>query len=185
MSKAIIIHGAISAGKTKICLELLQKAKELRIRVEGVISPRVFEGESLIGYDCLQASTSETFPLVRLKEHAVGSDWFHFGGLMYAFSTEGFERANNILIRASREMTPSTLIFVDEFGRLEDKGQGLHRGASAVASKLAEGGVAVLTCRSDLVESVCDLLGRGAPDAVVLDAGDAGSAWEIVRAALG
>jgi len=185
MSKAIIIHGAIGAGKTKTCLELVHKAKELGIRVEGVISPRVFEGESLIGYDCQQSSTGEAFPLVRLKEHKVGLDWFHFGGLMYAFSTEGFERANNILIRASIKMTPSTIIFVDEFGRLEDKGQGFHRGASAVASKFAEGGVAVFTCRSDLVESVCDLLGRGAPDAVVLDAGDAGSAWEIVRAALG
>jgi nucleoside-triphosphatase THEP1 len=185
MSKAIIIHGAIGAGKTKTCLDLVHKAKDFGIRVEGVISPRVFEGESLIGYDCRQVSSREAFPLVRLKGHTMGLDWFHFGGLMYAFSTEGFERANNILIRASIEMTPSTLIFVDEFGRLEDKGQGLHRGASAVASKLAEGGVAVLTCRSDLVESVCDLLGRGAPDAVVLDAGDVGSAWEIVRAILG
>jgi len=153
--------------------------------VEGIISPRVFEEESLIGYDCQRVPTGETFPLVRLKEYAVGSDWFHFGGLMYAFSTGGFERANAILVRASREMTPSTLVFVDEFGRLEDKGQGLHRGASAVASKLAKGGVAVITCRSDLVESVYDLLGRGAPDAVILDAGDAGSAWDIVRAALG
>jgi len=152
--------------------------------VEGIISPRVFEEESLIGYDCQKVSTGKAFPLVRLKEYAVGSDWFHFGGMMYAFSTGGFERANNILMRASIEMTPSTLIFVDEFGRLEDKGQGFHRGASAVASKLAEGGVAVLTCRSDLVESVCDLLGRGAPDAAVLDAGDAGSAWESIRAAL-
>jgi nucleoside-triphosphatase THEP1 len=185
MSKAIIIHGAIGAGKTKTCLDLVHKAKDFGIRVEGVISPRVFEGESLIGYDCRQVSSREAFPLVRLKGHTMGLDWFHFGGLMYAFSTEGFERANNILIRASIEMTPSTLIFVDEFGRLEDKGQGLHRGASAVASKLAEGGVAVLTCRSDLVESVCDLLGRGAPDAVVLEAGDSGSAWDIVRAALG
>lgn len=185
MSKAIIIHGAIGAGKTKTCLDLVHKAKDFGIRVEGVISPRVFEGESLIGYDCRQVSSREAFPLVRLKGHTMGLDWFHFGGLMYAFSTEGFERANNILIRASIEMTPSTLIFVDEFGRLEDKGQGLHRGASAVASKLAEGGVAVFTCRSDLVESVCDLLGRGAPDAVVLDAGDVGSAWEIVRAILG
>ena len=185
MSKAIIIHGAIGAGKTKTCLDLVHKAKDFGIRVEGVISPRVFEGESLIGYDCRQVSSREAFPLVRLKGHAMGLDWFHFGGLMYAFSTEGFERANNILIRASIEMTPSTLIFVDEFGRLEDKGQGLHRGASAVASKLAEGGVTVLTCRSDLVESICDLLGRGAPDAVVLDAGDVGSAWEIVRAILG
>ena len=153
--------------------------------MEGVVSPRVFEGESLIGYDCQQVSTGEAFPLVRLREHAAGSDWVHFGGLKYAFSTEGFERANDILIRASRERTPSTLVFIDEFGRLEDKGQGLHRGASAVASKLAEGGVAVLTCRSDLVESACDLLGRGAPDAAVLDAGDAVSAWESIRAALG
>ncbi|MCW3988464.1 MAG: nucleoside-triphosphatase [Candidatus Bathyarchaeota archaeon] len=184
MSKAIIIHGAIGAGKTKTCLELVHKAKDWGIRVEGVISPRVFEGESLIGYDCRQVSSGEAFPLVRLKEYAVGLDWFHFGGMMYAFSTGGFERANNILMRASIEMTPSTLIFVDEFGRLEDKGRGLHSGVSAVASKLTEG-VAVLTCRSDLVESVCDLLGRGASDAVVLDAGEAGSAWEIVRATLG
>ncbi len=185
MSKAIIIHGAISAGKTRTCLELVHKAKEGGIRVEGVVSPRIFEGESLIGYDCQQVSTGEAFTLVRLKEHTVGSDWFHFGGLKYAFSTKGFERTNDILIRASREMTPSTIVFIDEFGRLEDKGLGFHRGASAVASKLAEGGAAVLTCRSDLVESACDLFGRGSPDAAVMDAGDSGSAWEIVRAALG
>jgi len=185
MSKSIIIHGAIGAGKTRTCLELAHKAKDLGIRLEGVISPRVFEGERLIGYDCQRVSSGEAFPLVRLKDHAVGPDWFHFGGLMYAFSGEGFERANDILIRASRKMTPSTLIFVDEFGRLEGEGHGVHRGASAIASRLKEGGVAVFTCRSNLVESVQDLLERGFPDAVVLDAGDAGSAWELILAALG
>ena len=185
MSKTIIIHGAIGAGKTRTCLELVNKANDSGIRVDGVISPRVFEGESLVGYDCQRVSSGEAFPLVRLKEHADGPDWFRFGGLMYAFSAEGFERANDILIQASKEMTPSTLVFVDEFGRLEAEEHGFYRGASSVAAMLEEGGVAVYTCRSNLVDSVQDLLGRGAPDAVVLEAGDTGSAWEIIRAVLG
>jgi len=185
MSKTIIIHGEIGAGKTRTCLELASKAKDLGIRVDGVISPRVFEGESLVGYDCQQVSMGETFPLVRFTEHAAGPGWFHFGGLMYAFSTEGFELANEILIQASKEMAPSTLVFVDEFGRLEDKGHGFYRGASAIASRLGEGGVVVFACRSNIVDSVLELLGRGAPDAVVLDAGDTGSAWEIIRTVFG
>jgi len=185
MSKAIIIHGEIGAGKTSACLELVSKANDLGIRVDGVISPRVFKGKKLIGYDCQQILRGETFLLVRLTEHADGPDWFHFGGLRYAFSTEGFERANDILIQTSKEMNPSTLVFVDEFGRLEDKGHGFHRGASAIASRLEAGGVIVFTCRSNLVDSVLDLLGRGAPDVVVLVVGDSVSAWDIIRAVLG
>lgn len=126
--------------------------------VAGVLSLRAVENGDLIGYDILNVTSGQRFAVARLRETSNDSDWFVFGKLIYAFSTIGFQRANEILTCSAENMDCRTLVFIDEFGRLEKNGLGLYPGAIKVAEKLREGGVAVFTCRTDLVEAVDELL---------------------------
>jgi nucleoside-triphosphatase THEP1 len=126
--------------------------------VAGVLGLRVVENGDLIGYDILDVTSGQRFAVARLRETFNDSDWFVFGKLIYAFSTTGFQRANEILTCSAVNMDCRILVFVDEFGRLEKNGLGLYQGAIKVAEKLREGGVAVFTCRTDLVEVVEKLL---------------------------
>lgn len=180
MSTGIIIHGPIGAGKTMTCLELVERAGASGIPVRGVVSPRVYEGETLTGYDCLQVATGDRFPLVRLRGEVKGPGWFDFRNLKYSFSSEGFNCANHVLLEASHRLRPSEVVFVDEFGRLEADGRGLFRGASAVVSSLEEGDVPVFSCRSDLLGVVRRLLGKGVEEIGVVEAEDLEEAWSLV-----
>ncbi|MGD2142523.1 MAG: nucleoside-triphosphatase, partial [Candidatus Bathyarchaeota archaeon] len=91
MPGGIIVHGPIGAGKTLTCLELVKKARASGLLVEGIVSPRAFEEEEIIGYDCLSVATMKRFPLVRIRERAYGKEWFTFSNIKYYFSSEGFE----------------------------------------------------------------------------------------------
>jgi nucleoside-triphosphatase THEP1 len=158
LSTAILLNGPIGSGKTKTCLAILEKTSVERTPVGGVISPRVFLDGQLIGYDCLDPGSGEAFPLVRLRDEVDAPDWFTFRRLKYAFSSRGFEKANEILVRTAELMNPSMLVFVDEFGRLEEAGLGLYQGALKVSEALSAGGTAVFTCRDNLVGTVRGLV---------------------------
>ncbi|MBS7638590.1 hypothetical protein KEJ49_06920 [Candidatus Bathyarchaeota archaeon] len=158
MPVIILIMGAVRKGKTTACLELAERCRRRGLKVYGLVSPRFFLEGRLVGYDCLDLSSHVSFPLVRLKEVVEGPDWFHFGGLRYAFSTSGFERANSILLSSSEALDRSSIIFVDEFGRLEAAGQGLLPGVLRLADRLKKGGLAVFTCRPELQGSLRKLV---------------------------
>jgi nucleoside-triphosphatase THEP1 len=160
MSCAIIVHGAVGSGKTRACLELVERARAKGIPIGGVLSVRVYQDEELIGYDCLDLTSRDVFPLARLRGRVNGPDWFVFGSLIYAFSVQGFERANSILIHSAEALSHSSIVFIDEFGRLERAGLGIYPGALRVAEKLSVGGVAVFACRTDVVDAV-EALTRG------------------------
>jgi len=161
MSCAIVIQGAIGSGKTRACLRLAERARSEGLEAGGVICTRVFEGGGLIGYDGLDPASGESFPLSRLRNTVDGLGWFGFGNLIYSFSSEGFTRANGILKACADGWERLNIVFIDEFGRLERAKLGLYTGASMVAESLKKGGIAVFTCRSDLVGSVEEfLMGR-------------------------
>ena len=184
MSCAIIIYGPIGSGKTKTCLELVDRARTEGVTLCGIISPRVFVDGDLIGYDCLNLASGETFPLVRLRDEVDGHDWLIHGELKYAFHILGFERANKILMLSAKVLNRPTLTFVDEFGRLEKVGKGLHLGVMEVSEALSEGGVAVFTCRSDLIGYVEELV-RGKVSIVLKqEPGDVDLLWQLIMAKL-
>ena len=181
VSCAIIVYGPIGSGKTCTCLSLAEMARAEGLPAGGILSPRVYRGGELVGYDGLDPSTGEVFPLVRLRSRVEGSEWFVFGRLRYAFSTPGFERANLILTRSAEEMSRLSIVFVDEFGRLEGSNRGIYAGASRVAEALREGGVSVFTCRGDMVQAVEGLL-RGRAQAVLRrEPGGAEAMWRFIR----
>ncbi len=180
MSCAIILQGQIGSGKTKTCLELVERAKAEGVSTGGVISPRVFIDGGLVGYDGLEPTSGEVFPLARLRERAEGQGWFSHGGMIYLFSAPGFERANEALRLSVEDPGRPMLIFVDEFGRLEDAGVGLHPGASRVSEALKGGIVSVYTCRTNLISAVERLLQGKAEETHVVEPRDADTLWGLI-----
>lgn len=181
ISCAFIVYGPIGSGKTCTCLSLAEIARSEGLTVGGILSPRVYHGGELVGYDGLDPSTGEVFPLVRLRSRVGGTDWFIFGQLRYAFSAPGFERANRILTQSAKEINRLSIVFVDEFGRLEGSNLGIHAGASRVAEALRDGGVSVFTCRGDMIQTVEGLL-RGRAQAVFRrEPGGAEAMWRFVQ----
>ncbi len=185
MSCAIIVHGRIGGGKTTTCLRLAERARGRGMKTLGLLSMRVLEGGEVVGYDAVDVGTGDIFPLVRLTGTVEGDDWFGFGGLKFSFSSKGFERANKILAGAAERMDGETLVFVDEYGRIEAEGLGIHPGAVGVAEALQRGGAAVFPCRTDMVGAVRGLVAGRAGDVHVFEAGDPEEIWRNVEALLG
>lgn len=181
MSMAVLITGAIGEGKTTACLELAERCRRGGFKVYGIVSPRAFQDGALIGYDCLDISSREEFPLVRLKKVVEGLDWFHFKGLKYAFSTIGFERANSILLRSSEALDRLSVIFIDEFGRLEAAGRGLLPGILNVVERIRRGGIAVFTCRPELRGSLEKLLEDEKINFLYYTPADLEEAWVMIQ----
>jgi len=181
MSCAIVVHGAIGSGKTKTCLRLAERANREEVAVRGIITLRQFQKGELIGYDCQEVASGKMFPLVRLRENVEGPDWFEFGGLKYAFSVQGFERANEVLARSAQDLSRNAIVFVDEFGRLERAGLGLYKGARRVAEGLGDGGVAVFSCHTDTVEMVEGLVHNHAQAVLRFEPGDTDLLWLTIK----
>jgi nucleoside-triphosphatase THEP1 len=184
MSCAIVLHGAIGSGKTCTCLRLVERARSEGVPVDGVITLRLFQEGKLIGYDCQSVASGEVFPLVRPREMVRSLDWFRFGDLKYAFSVQGFKRANEILVRSTQRPSRGSIIFIDEFGRLERAGMGLYEGARKVAEGLSVGGITVFACRTDTVDVVKSLVGGNAQSILKFEPGDAEPLWLTIKKCL-
>jgi len=160
---------------------LAERARAENIPVGGILSIRVYKDGELIGYDGLDPSSGIVFPLARLRGMVVGSDWFIFNHLIYAFSTQGFELANRILKRSAEALNLPSIVFVDEFGRLERARLGIHPGAVRVAESLRDEGIVIFACRTDMVGAVEGLV-RGKVQYVFRqEPGDVEALWRSIR----
>ena len=152
MSGIIFVNAGVGKGKTKSCLHLVKRAREDGVGVGGIVSPRVFSGTRLVGYDAIDCATGRMFPLARIHAPENDPDWFTFGHLGYFFSRMGFVRANEILCKTAQSPNSPPVMIVDEVGRLEMKGEGLYSGLMDVVDNLVGGeSVVVLSCRSDVL----------------------------------
>ena len=66
--KIIILTGDIQSGKTSLCQELAQKAKEEGIKLAGLLSPGVFHEGKKNGIDVINLNNWEQLHLAVLKE---------------------------------------------------------------------------------------------------------------------
>ena len=167
----LIIHGPIGGGKTARALELAEMARGKGLRVMGVASLRVVEGGETVAYDGLDLASGARFPLVLLGERAASPDWEQLGPWKYAFSAQGFSRANRLLAEAASKMDERSLVVVDEYGHIEGLGRGLYLGLVKVIGALGGGGHLVVTCRTDKVDPLLRLLAGREQRALVLEAG--------------
>lgn len=183
MSNVVLVHGHIGSGKTSTCIELVERLRSMEMNIRGVLSRRVYQKGDLIGYDCLDVSSDQLFPLVRLRSKVCGLDWFRFRELKYVFSTRGFKQANSILTRRSKQLDKTPIVFIDEFGWLERKGLGLYPGIVRVVESL-NGSIAIITCRTDLVEVVKGLLRGRVKNVCKCEAGDSEKLWNMIQGSI-
>jgi len=184
MSCVVIVFGEIGSGKTTACLKLAERATTMHIPIGGILSARIYRDGELIGYDGLEPASNTAFPLVRLKNRAVGPDWFTFGHLKYSFSKKGFERANDILMSSAQILDHPSIVFVDEFGRLEKARSGIYPGAARITESLGGRGVVIFACRTDMVDVVEGLV-KGRVDCIFRqEPMDVESLWQRVRGCL-
>jgi nucleoside-triphosphatase THEP1 len=184
MSRVIIVYGPIGSGKTTTCLELAERARS-DFTMAGVITKRVFVGEDVVGYDCTDVSSGEVFPLVRLAGDLDDPDWLPLYLEKFVFSMSGFQRANEVLRTSVASFGLPRLIFVDEFGRLEARGEGLLRGVEGVMGDLRGSDVAVVTCRTNLLSIVEEMARGSGHEAHACQPGDSDELWAHIEEALG
>jgi nucleoside-triphosphatase THEP1 len=156
--RALIIHSPIGGGKTARALELAERAREKNLHVMGVASLRMMEEGETVAYDGLDLASGARFPLVLLVDRADSSDWVKLGPWKYAFSEQGFSRANRLLAEAASKMDERSLVVVDEYGHIEKLGCGLYPGLVKVVEALGRGGRLAVTCRTDKVDPLLRLL---------------------------
>jgi len=181
MSLAVIVQGPIGSGKTETCRELSDLVRAKGYRVGGVLCPRAFSDEEMVGYDAVEPASGERWPLARLCGLVEGPGWFSHGRLIFSFSKEGLERANRCLASSAAEMGAGSFVFVDEFGRLEMARAGIYEGARKAAGGLVRGGVAVFLCRADCVDAVSELVRGRAGRTLVFEPGDAYAIWDGLK----
>ena len=181
MRCAVILHAPIGGGKTRTAEVAAGRARADGIKVMGVLSMRIPDTDGGDPrYEILELDTGLRVPLVKPICMGSNGDWESLGNPRFAFSREGFSRANLALQRAAEGMREGAVVFVDEYGRLESERKGVYPGAVAVADSLRQGGVAVYLCRGDKVAEVTELVKGKATRTFALEAGDSDALLRII-----
>ena len=127
VSKITLLTGEIQSGKTNLCLDVIDIAREEGFRLGGVVSPGVFLKGKKTGIDVLD---------IRSRERRRLADNLGEGGLelttqRWAFRLDAVSWGNQILKNA----VPCDLLVIDELGPLEfNRGEGWVNGFKTVAS---------------------------------------------------
>ncbi len=148
-NKLILWTGARHSGKTTSAVELVEKVRNEGFEVCGLLSPCVhFEGE-LVGYDVLDLRTNHRAPLARCKTSNSYAGPFNF-------ITEGLKLGNSALSKEVVE--PADLVIVDEFGKLELKGQGWRKNVDSLL--ILCDAIILLVVRRELADAVRQLYAK-------------------------
>lgn len=143
MAEIILITGNLESGKTNLCLDLFQAARESGFRVGGVVSPAVFEEDKKTAIDVLDLKSGFRKRLAALGAHQQTG----LETKRWSFFPEVVDWANQRLL----ESVPCDLLIVDELGPLEfQRGEGWMNGFSALES--GEYQLAFVVIRPSLVE---------------------------------
>ena len=141
--RCIIIQGEIGAGKTRLAERLVTKLRKRGLKVGGIISPRILDGEDTIGYRVLDIETGKEVPFATLNPPGVSIGKFYLSEDAIAFARAAIESA----------IATDQIVFLDEVGRLELDGKG-H--ADALRMLLRSGAIPVLLVRTKFVEAVVE-----------------------------
>ncbi len=148
MNSVEVISGPIGGGKTTAAFKVVEKARERDIEVAGILAPRRFHGEKVVGYDIVDIATGEKALWMTAVED--GGDIGRFRILKQGALLAGraFNRA--LLQRGG-------FFVIDEVGRLELTGKGhswvLDRTDECKADYM------ILLVRDELVDAVAEKWG--------------------------
>lgn len=172
LSVRLIVTGERGGGKTLFCRALVEAARAHPgpPEIAGVISPRVYEGEVQVGIEAEDLRTGERRLLARRRaadEPAAGE-----ATRLWRFDPGALAWGDEVLASA----VPCGVLVVDELGPLEfEEGRGWLAGLTAVDSGAFR--AAVVVVRPRLLAPAR----RRWPDALVVEAADAGKAVEEGR----
>jgi len=128
-TKIIFLTGNPGEGKTTLLNSILQPLREHGIRIGGILAPSVSAEGRREGYDLQDLHTDLRFPLCR----RVGLDDDIQTGPYY-FLESSLREGNKVLNELSND--DHDLIFLDEVGPLEMKGEGWLPGITAMLYNL-------------------------------------------------
>ncbi|MEA3238257.1 MAG: nucleoside-triphosphatase [Candidatus Bipolaricaulota bacterium] len=146
--RCIVIHGQIGAGKTRLAQRLAAALEKHKIRVGGIISPRIVDGVETIGYRVRDLDTGEEQSLAALNPPGIPIGKFYLSEDALLFARTAIEHA----------AATAQVVFLDEVGRLELTGQG-H--APALRALLRSEAIHVLFVRTTFVEHIIEKFGIG------------------------
>lgn len=170
MNQVLIIHGEIASGKTRRGEQVSNRARVNGYKVRGILSKRAMKGGKTIGYDMVDLESGETMPMVYMKNEVSGDDWKPLRG-PFLYNEETFREANSLLTEAAYGMDARTLVVVDEYGHLEERGFGVYPGLRTVAESLGSGGKLMVLCRTDKIDDVIRVFAQNGVGILVMDAG--------------
>ena len=126
--RLILVTGPSGSGKTRWCQALADKAFSLGIRVDGLVSPAVFEGDQKVGINLLDLGSGTQRRLASPRgKSSVGqitNDWH--------FDDEVLNWGNSLL----EKVGDCQLFILDELGLLElQRGVGLTNGIGLITAR--------------------------------------------------
>jgi ABC-type cobalamin/Fe3+-siderophores transport system ATPase subunit/nucleoside-triphosphatase THEP1 len=138
----ILVTGLSGAGKTTWCSRLVELAQRRGLKVEGVLSPAVFEDGRKTGIDMVNLQNGERRRLAKLREGGpveLATTQWQFDPAVMAWGD-----------RILRESSNSDLLIIDELGPLEFlRHQGLMEGLRLIDEQRYR--VACVVVRSSLL----------------------------------
>ena len=143
MGRIILLSGQIDSGKTSLCQEIVNLARQDGLRLGGLVSPAVFQEGQKIAIDLLDLKSGERR---RLAEGS-GRRSTDLQTQRWSFLPDAVAWGNQVLESA----LPCDLLVIDELGPLEfQRGQGWVAGFQAVDG--GEYQAALLVIRPSLME---------------------------------
>ena len=148
MGEIFLLSGEFQTGKTNLCLDIYQLAQEARVRVGGVISPAVFEGDKKTAIDVLDLKSGTRKRLAELRT----SHQTDLETQRWSFDSEVVDWGNKML----EEAVPCDLLMIDELGPLEfQRGEGWVSGFDVIEN--GEYSTALIVVRPSLIDEAARL----------------------------
>ena len=143
VAKIYLLTGESQTGKTILCLEVVEIAKQKGIRLGGLVSPGVFHEGQKTAIDLLDVQSGKR---LRLAE-SIEAGETEISTQRWAFKTDAVNRGNQIL----KDAVPCDLLVIDELGPLEfQRGEGWVSGFKTITSSAYK--AALLVIRPSLID---------------------------------
>jgi len=166
--RLFILSGPIHSGKTTFLQELCAEAERRGRRIEGYLSPAVWEGRRRVGYDLWDIRRGTRHPFLRTEGKTGGPRTGK-----YFLIPETLDRAREII----RSAAGTGVLVVDELGSLELDGGGVWPAFEAVMDRPPDR--MLLVIRDSLLDPFRRRI-RGGDSARLLEVGERNVLSEIL-----